>query len=330
MGINWARPPYTKIMHGVEVTETAATVSGETVLRRTYRTPVGSIYEEEKREPGVGQWHGSRSWKDISPWKTERVIKTPDDYVILKYIVENTEYKADYFPIEQAMDWLGDDGVVMDVTDHSPMQLLMIDWVGSEHGRIFYHLQDYPDIVEDVYSAIAKSHEQLNAIAAKSPAPITLCGDNIDGVLVTPRLFEKYFVPLIEKQAELLHANGKLMAIHMDGRLNTLKELIAKTQIDIVEGFHPPPMGDISLEEALSVWPDKVIWIGFPGSEYTLGPEHVKRYTLDILKEAGTGERLGLAMSTENLVSNENLITLAEVLQQANLPLTTEEIDHFI
>lgn len=53
--------------------------------------------------------------------------------------------------------------------------------------------------------------------------------------------------------AKVLHAHGKIMAVHMDGRIGSLKHLITQTSIDIVEGFHPPPKGDISLSEALEV-----------------------------------------------------------------------------
>jgi hypothetical protein len=63
------------------------------------------------------------------------------------------------------------------------------------------------------------------------------------------------------------------MAVHMDGRLNVLKDIIAETPIDIIEDFHPPPMGDLSLRDALKHWKEKVIWIGFPGSIYSEGPE---------------------------------------------------------
>ena len=241
-------------------------------------------------------------------------------------MVENTEYTADYFPIEQAMDWLGDEGVVLDGLPHSPMQMLMIDWVGSEGGRFFFHHADYPDLVEDIYRAISKSREPLYEIAAKSPAPIVLCGDNINGVLVNPGHFEKYFMPEYEKQAQVLQNHGKLMAVHMDGRLNVLKDLIAKTPIDIIDAFHPPPMGDMPVGEALSLWKDKVIWIGFPSSIYDLGPNVTKKYALDILRDVGIGDRLAVAMSTENLVSNENLLVLTSVLEKADLPLTKEKI----
>ncbi|HJO83232.1 MAG: hypothetical protein QGG34_17050 [SAR202 cluster bacterium] len=327
MGINWTRPCYTETMHGVELSEKRVVSDGRPVIRRTYSTPVGSMFLEELREPGTGQWHAERSWKDIAPWHTIRLVKGEDDYKVLKYIVENTEYNADYFPIEQAMDWLGDEGVVMDALPHSPMQMLMIDWVGSDEGRFFYHHADWPEIVEETYQTISDSRQQMYEIAAKSPAPITLCGDNLDGFLVSPKLFEKYFMPEYEKEGKVIHDHGKLMAVHMDGRVGSLRDLITRTPVDIVEALHPPPMGDISIGEALDLWPDKAVWVGFPAAIYELGPAETKRYAIEFLRGLGTGERMAVAMSTENLVSNENLLTLTSVLEKIEMPLTPDKID---
>lgn len=321
MGMCWTRPCYIERAHGVQVTERRASSSGRTLVHREYATPVGTVSFTERHAPGVGQWHAQRSWNDVSPWQTERLIKDPDDYHVVQYIVEHTEYVSDYFPIEQAMDWLGEDGVVLSALPHSPMQMLMIDWVGSEGGRFYYHLADYPDLVEGLYAALVRSREPLYAIAAKAPAPIVLCGDNVDGHLVSPRLFEEYFMPVYVAQASALHAEGKLMAVHMDGRVDNLKHLIARSSIDIVEALHPPPMGDLPLSEALAVWPEKAVWVGFPGSVYAFGPDATGEYAREMLVSIGTGDRLVVQMSTENLVSNENLIALTEVLEGAELPL---------
>ena len=327
MGMCWARPCYVEKMHGVEITEREIVSSGQTVVQRTFSTPVGVVSMAERQEPGVGQWHAQRSWRDVSPWQTERLIKGPDDYAVVKYMVENTEYTADYFPVEQAMDWLGDDGVVLSYLPHSPMQTLMIDWVGSEGGRFFFHYADHPGLVEDLYEALCKSRRPLHEIAAKAPTPIVLCGDNVDGFLVTPTLFQKYFMPVYEEQARILHEHGRLMAVHMDGRIGALKDLIAGIPIDIIEALHLPPMGDLPIGEALALWPDKAIWVGFPASEYVLGPQATMDHALHLLKEVGTGERLVIEMSTENLVSNENLLSLTSVLEKADLPLTKEKIE---
>jgi len=201
MGINWVRPCYTEQLHEVEINERPITVGDRTVWRRTYTTPVGCLTTAEFREPGTGQWKANRSWKGQVPWTTERLIKQPQDYAVARYLVEHTEYVADYAPIEQAMQWLGEEGVVMAGLPHSPMQMLMINWVGSEDGRFFYHLADCPELVEDLYRVLCRKREAAIEIAAKSPAPIVLCGDNVDGVLVSPPLFQKYFVPVYEAQA---------------------------------------------------------------------------------------------------------------------------------
>jgi len=327
MGISWARPSYVAKMHGVEMTETQGVSSGQQVIRRTYSTPLGSVTLEEKRETGVEQWHGLRSWNDVTPWQTERAIKGPDDYKVLQYMYENLEFTADYFPLEQAKEWLGEDGIVMDWVLHSPMQLLMIDWVGSEGGRFFIHHARYPDLVEEAYRTISKSYEPLWEIAARSPADVFLLVDNIDAVLVNPRLFQKYFIPEWNRCAEVMHKHGKLVAAHCDGRMAAIKDLIPQTSVDIIEALHSPPMGDLPIGEALSLWKDKVIWTGFPGSVYTMGAGATKKHALKLLREAGSGERLAVEMSTENLVSDENLLVLTSVLEKAELPLTAEKVD---
>ena len=321
MGFCWIRPCYTEVLRDVEITEQQTVSNGTKVIRRTFKTPVGSLYVDEKRDPGVGHWHAQRSWNAILPWETKRLIQNPEDYKVAKFIAEHTEYQPDYYPIEQAKEWLGDDGVVLSWLPHSPMQTLMINWIGSEEGRFFYHHVDYPDLVEDLYQSIWEARKPLHEIAANSPAEVVLCGDNIDGFLVNPNLFKQYFMPVYEEQGAKLHSNGKLMAIHMDGRLKMLKDLIGQTPVDIVEAFHPPPMGDLPVSEALEAWPDKSIWIGFPGTVYELGPKATKQYTEELLQDLGDGSRIVIESSTENLISNENLVALTDVLERASLPL---------
>ena len=103
----------------------------------------------------------------------------------------------------------------------------------------------------------------------------------------------------------------------MDGRLGVLKSLIARSAVDIVEAFHPFPMSDMPLDEALAAWPDKTIWVGFPASIYALGPEATREYTEDLVRQAGGSRRVAIAMSTENIVSNENLLAVTSVLEKA-------------
>ncbi len=327
MGLAWARPCFGMKMKNVIVTEERDPSRGPGIVQITYHTPKGCVYMDERRDPGTFQWHANRSWKDVTPWALKRLIHGPEDYEVVQYIVENTEYVPDYFPIEQGREWLGDDGVILAGIHKTPMARLMIEWIGSEEGRFYIHHKKYRDKVDALYAAMGKSIEPLYEIAARSPADIILCSENTEGFLISPPLFQKYFMPEYEKMARIFHAHGKLMAVHMDGRLNVLKDLIAQTSIDIIEAFHPPPMGDLPLAEALQVWKEKAIWVGFPGAIYEIGSLEVKKYLLDLLRTIGTGERLVIEMSTENLVSNEHLVLLTSIMENIDLPLTKAKID---
>ena len=119
-----------------------------------------------------------------------------------------------------------------------------------------------------------------------------------------------------------------MIAVHMDGRIGALKDLVARSPVDIVEALHPPPMGNLDIGEALSAWPDKAVWIGFPASEYILGADAVRTHALDLLRDVAPGARLAIAMSSENLVSNENLLALTSVLEHAELPLSEEVVEN--
>jgi len=325
MGVSWQRPCYVESMPHVDIVERRGPSSGLGMALVEYHTPVGTVTERLKREPGVGQWKAQRSWRDVQPWTIERRIKKPEDYDVVKFMVEDTVYQADYFPIKQAKGWLGEDGVVFANLPHSPMQMLMIDWVGAP--TFYIHYAKYRDKVEELYRAIDRRYEEIYAIAAGSPADAIMFGDNLDGVLVNPSLFRRYFMPSYEKCARIAHAKRKFLASHFDGRLADLKDLISRCPQDIIEAFHPPPMGDLPVREALDLWKSKVILIGFPGSVYSLGTDAVKRYLLELLRSMVPGERVGIEASTENLVSDEHLLLLSSILEKAELPLQNERID---
>jgi hypothetical protein len=85
-------------------------------------------------------------------------------------------------------------------------------------------------------------------------------------------------------------------------------------------------MGDLPLHEALSLWKDKIILVGFPGSEYALGPDHVKAYLHELLKSILPAKRVIFIASTENLVSDHDLQTVSSILGKTTLPLSSQKL----
>ncbi|UCD73446.1 MAG: hypothetical protein JSW01_02035 [Candidatus Bathyarchaeota archaeon] len=321
LGLLCYRPCFVESVSKVEVT----TKTEGDILTRTYTTPVGSITERLKFGVGYGQGRYGRDWKGMQPRRIEFAVKNTEDYDVLKFIIENTHYEPYYFAIEDQQKRLGDDGIVVARIGYSPFQRLLIQWVGP---RLYIHHARQRELVDAVYSILEERCEaELFPIAADSPTEVVLYGDNIDGVLVSPQIFEEYHLPSYTKCAEMLHAKGKLLDVHMDGRLKNISSLIANSDIDIVEAFTPPPMGDFSIEEALSMWKEKILWVNFPSSVSVLmGPSDVKKYLVEQLKLMIPGARLLIIASTENYLPEENLRVMTEVMQRARLPLSKEEI----
>ena len=323
MGLCTRRPCYVESHPNVEITQKM--LSGG-ILVRVYHTPLGSLTEKLKVGIGYGEAQYGRDWKGITPRRVEYLIKKTEDYDVMKFIVEDTRYEPYYEAIKDAQRHLGDEGIVIAPIGYSPFQKMLIEWIGAK--RLYIDFYKKREKIEELYNAVAEKQEELFHIAADSPSEYIGYGDNIDGVLVDTRLFERYHIPMYNKCARILHTQDKVLGVHMDGRLRNLANLIAKSKVDVIEAFTPPPMGDLPLNEALSLWKRKVIWMNFPSSVYLLGPEAVKKHLLDLLEAAIPGDRLILAASTEIRVPEECLKAVADVMEKATLPLSKEKINN--
>jgi len=321
MGLLCYRPAHVESMLNVEI----VTRSEPNKLIKTYRTPLGELTEVISHGIGYGAALFGRDWKGVQPIRTQFLVKEPNDYKVLKYIVENISYKPYYYPVEDQIERLGNDGIVITTMPYEPMQRLLVEWVGP---RIFVDLLKSREQVEEVYYALEKKYEEeLFPIVANSPSEVVLYLGNIDSILVNPSLFEKYYLPTYKRCSDVLHSKDKLLDVHMDGKLRPISKLISKAEIDIIEAFTPPPVGDYPIDEALSLWKDKIIWINFPSAISTaLGPRPkvVKQYLLEQLKRTLPSTRVMFIASTENFVPEDNMMAMAEIMEKAELPLTED------
>lgn len=274
-----AETPHVKL----EVSEEAG------VTTRTYHTPVGSISSKHRTDVGVVG----------TTWTVEHMVKGVADYEVARFIVEDTVYRPDYAALLEAQRMLGGDGVVVAWVGRSPLQRMLIELLGYTRWAIdqYRHPKEFNELLQ----AIEREERELYQIAADSPAEIMWCGDNINGVVTSPKLFEKYCVPFYNSQARLLHERGKILAVHMDGRVASLVEAIGKTEIDVVEAFTPPPMGDLPPDAAKKAWGDRfIIWMNFPESICLLGADALRSYTSELLGAIAPGEGFMLGV-TENI-----------------------------
>ena len=83
--------------------------------------------------------------------------------------------------------------------------------------------------------------------------------------ITSPPFFEKYILPSLKKQAELLHRKNKYLLTHTDGENRGLLELFVKSGFDVADSICPAPLTSLTLKEILRVFGGKIaVWGGIP------------------------------------------------------------------
>jgi len=202
-----------------------------------------------------------------SAFRVEHPVKTVEDLRVIEYMYTHRRIEPTYDLVSKALADLGEIGFVDLVLPRSPLPRLLIDLAGIETG--IYLMHDHPDACERLFRVIEEQDTLIFEIMANAPGTVCIFGDNVDEVIVPPDWFAKYSLPYYQKRCETLHRGGKLVSIHMDGRLHGLLPMIKDTGIDILDGITPAPMNDFTPEQmrdALS--PQQRLWCGVPASMF--------------------------------------------------------------
>ena len=294
----------------VEVAEKVIIEGGASLRRITYRTPIGEL--TELIQPVYGTGMSGR----VQPWILEFMVKRSSDYKILEFMINEQIFSPDFDGIRQVQEELGDDGVVICKVGKTPFALLWMYYTGLE--RLIFDLADNPGPVQRVMEAMLSRDRKVWEIMAKSPAEMFHCSDNLSADLVSPAIFEKYFLPYYLDLTKVIDPAEKPIAIHVDGLIRRLADSFKKIPEGmIIEAFTPPPTGNFSVAEARAAWGNRPIWINFPSSVHLEPPEKVEAATIEILHEAAPGNGFLLGI-TENMPGNRWQQSLAAIGRTLN------------
>jgi len=284
---------------------------GRRWVRHTYRTPVGEVTEALMTGGGYG-----------TSLRHEFLIKRPEDYEILLFMVRDEVYTPTYDGFLAHLDTVGEDMAVLGNLGYSPLQHMLITLMGPE--RFAVDMVERPREFFELYEALAERRREQYEIAANSPAEVFTYGDNVTCEMVGEERFRKYIAPCYDEFAELLHAKGKLLGSHLDGMMVGLKEAVAETKLDFIEAFAAFPDGDLPLADARKAWPDKVISTNFPSPIHLESAERIEDYARQMLADVAPGDRFIVGV-TENIpgdVWQVSLTTVSRVLREEGaLPL---------
>jgi hypothetical protein len=269
-------PGFLSEVQGANLRTEHAWQAGQRVELRTYETPVGTVRQCSTVDPTFG-----------SDWIREFYVKQPEDYRILTYLVEHTVFRRQEAGFQAACANLGDDGVVLGRVDRSPYQKVLIELAGPE--RFLMDLATDLDPVGELLAALDRRLNEAFALVLESQAEVIWQPENLTVDMTPPPAFAQYNLPFYERHGAALHAAGKRYVVHMDGRLGPLRNLIARSPVDVVESFSLPLMGgDLTFAEARAAWPQKVILPNFPAALALRPDGEIEAFLEQWLSEAGT------------------------------------------
>lgn len=247
-------------------------------------------------------------------WTHEHLFKSPDDYKALEFYIKDSQIVPDYGRASKAIEMLGDDFVVRDQIPLEPLQAFISDYMGAE--TFGYEWMDNRDDILRLYNSVIEMNRKVYAVVADGPLEFANYGGNVVPQIIGKEVFRKYFMPNYEEAAEALHKKGKLIGCHYDADNTTIMDDIGRTPLDYIEAYDPgisPPV-----DEAMSMWPDKVLWINWPSSWHLRSVERVYEDTLMLIKQAGNKGRFLIGITED----------IPEDLWQANYKAIMDAIEH--
>ncbi len=278
---------------------------GRRLLRKTIHTPVGEVWQVVDPEAAYD-----------STWILEHFIKGPEDYRVMEFMIRDAVYHDNYDRIREAQRRLGGDGLVYVRLAKSPMQEMLYQMMGIEQFAADYKFRR--DLFDSLHNTMLERYEELYDLAAGSSVEVVMLADNITSDVVGQERFRNYCLPVYRRLRQRLAGTGKLLGVHLDGRLRSLRKEIAEAEFDIAEALTPPPMGDVSVREARRVWPDKALWLNFTSSMHIEPPEVIAAHTRGLLEEAGgrRGFAIGVTEDAPVEALERSLGVISRVLRE--------------
>ena len=203
-----------------------------------FETPMGSIERIRVWEPA------SYSWA-IKKWGVE----TEKDLEILAYAMSSRRYTPIPQNYEDWVDYIGEDGLVYLNSGYSAMGYLMNYWMGVENT--IYASYDSEDVLEECVNKINDNAlEQIKMMAEEFSAPVIIMGDNFSSDVQSPSFFGRWSKDYYAKAYDIIHQNGKKVAVHVDGKLKGAIKMMKDIGADCIDAVTPGSVGGCSPMEA--------------------------------------------------------------------------------
>jgi len=220
----------------------------------------------------------------FTTWHHKKLFSGPEDYKAILFYIRDEQYEPNYDAFAAAERHWGQDAICRAGIGLEPLQELISGGI-MDMQTFCMEWMDRRDEILKLYEAIVANRRRIYPLVARSPAWIVNYGGNVPPEIVSPQIFEQYYLPHYNEAAEILHKHGKLIGCHFDANCKLLAEGIARTKLDYIEAFTPAPGTDMTLGEARAAWPDKVLWFNLPPVLHLGSDQQVERATFEMISE---------------------------------------------
>jgi uroporphyrinogen-III decarboxylase len=226
--------------------------TGKTMV---YETPFGILMCAQKYLPSTYSWA-----------YTSHFVNNMEQLKLMLYILENTQYHANYAGFDAIDALWGEYGLPAAIPpiSVSPLQKLLARWAGVETTVNLY--ADDPDTFENILTAMQNAEDKPFEIICASNAKYVEFAENLSSEITGKMFFDIFNADYYSKRISQLHAAGKYVGIHIDGTLSPCLSQLAGCGFDAAEAVTPAPFGDIEIEDLREAAGDIVIIGGLPGA----------------------------------------------------------------
>jgi len=260
--------PIQHVPHGVTGSTVEEKRGGDTYTIQTLECPAGKL--QNVRRNG---------------WHHEDWIKTPQDYLTRKWMIENTELVPRYETVEEAEAFVGDQGIVAVCGSRTPLMSINIDWAGTERFCMDVALE-VPELFE-LYEAQKKLFLEETRLLAAGPGRFAKWFENLTISMIGARRYRDYLCNVYDEAVPILEAGGKRVMVHYDGALRCIADDIARAPFHMIESLTEAPEGDMDYAECRAVWPDKVLYGNLNVDLYYAPPDVLRQAVTDRCARAG-------------------------------------------
>ncbi len=293
----------TKPSAGIEM----KTVQDGDTVRLEYHTPIGTLTSiSQYSETGHTVFHV----KDL--------LENIEDLKVFQYIVENIVCEAHYEGLVKHLEILGEDGVLFVASPPPPLKSFLLGTMRLQNAIFMIH--DHKNEFDRMVKVIDEKCIEVYKILAQSPATVFHDGAVTGLGMISPKIFEEYYLPYTKKYADILHKAGKLYTNHTSGEpIGNILNMIRESGIDGLYGLTYPPAVDTMISEVRDKFAGKIAVMGGMPSDFiaTKTPGEVQEKAEEVLKDAAPGGHfmLGTVDDTPYGTPPENLKAVSEVVQ---------------